>query len=161
MSKKKEVQCWRHRSITSARESNVVVPATKTTERMQTTIQLSNKLINWTHWRVIQKSLIQAKLNLFLNHFHYQTQPGALHVKSQSLLPLLLRIKEFSQRINITGPKLFLCCLTSIFFTCFTIYPSWCTEGRELWENHMLHENGTHGKTPSLSLNGQEMAPQC
>lgn len=123
------------KSIASAWESNVGVPATKTKERMQTTVQLSNKLINWTHWHVIQKYLTQANLHFSLNYFHYQRQPGVLHMKSYNLLPLILRVKEFSQRINITGLKLPFCCLTRVvfffFFTCFAVSPSWCKEERK------------------------------
>ena len=160
MPKKPDVQCWRHRSITLAWESNVVVPTTKITERMQTTIQLSNKLINWTHWKVIQKSLIKANLICFLIIFIIRDNQES-YMWSHRILPSFLKVKVFSQRINITGPKLPLCCLTSIFFTCFTISPSWCKEGRKLWENHIHHKNGTHGETPSLSLKGQEIELQC
>lgn len=157
MPKKKEVQCWRHRSITSAWKSNVVVPATKTTERMQTTIQLS--LLTELAEKLSRNFLYKRSLVCFLIILIIGDNQES-YTWNHSLLPLFLRVKEFSQRINITGPKLPLCCLT-FFFTCFTISPCWCKEGRKLWGNHILHTNVAHGKTPSLSLKGQEIAVQC
>lgn len=114
--------------------------------------------MNWTHGKVIQKSLIQAKLDLFLNNFQRQRQPGVLHVNTESLF---LQVKEFSQGINITGQKLPLCCLTSIFFHLLYYFPNWYKQGRKPYENHTHHKTGTHGKNPSLSLKGKEIALQC
>lgn len=148
------------KSIASARETNAGVPATKTKERTQTTVQLSNKLINWTHWHVIQKYLIQANLHFFLNHFHYQRQPGVPHMNSHNLLPLILRVKVFSQRINITGPELPFCCLTWIFLLAL-LFPQVGVRKEEILGKPHTSEKWHPWKPPSLSWQGEEGALQC